>query len=156
MIWLIILCTILCLLEFSIKRKILTPTFLFNFIWAITLGLYNLQLSKLQHDISKRTTIVFLICIISYNVASMLYSFLRKRNTIEKETESKSEINYNIVDKRMKIAKVIAILIFIVEIIYSRGVPLIWYIQGADKIYFDFGISSLNGALYGLITLLGT
>jgi hypothetical protein len=43
----------------------------------------------------------------------------------------------------------------IVEIVYSRGIPLVWLLVGSSYSYKQFGIPSLTGLLYGFIICLG-
>ena len=62
--------------------------------------------------------------------------------------------NYTIEDK-VKIGKYIVLIIFVIQTIYSRGLPLIWKLTGSSKVYIDYGIPSLTGAWYGLIICLG-
>ena len=199
MIYLIlILLAVICLLDFIKNKKIYTPLFTFNFIWLITLALYELKLSKLQQDLSNRTILIFFICIVSYNLTCFIFSYFKigkiikekfiskkknkstetnknterienteKRENIEKNESLKKNGIFEIiftkikvilskdVNTKVRICKYIAIIIFIIEIIYSGGLPLIWKIIGDNKNYFDFGIPSLNGAWYGLIICLG-
>lgn len=160
MILLILFCSLICIIDYIKNRQFFTPVFAFNLIWAVTLGMYNLQLSELQRDLSQRTILIFWICVLAYNCAVFISNYIIEKIKNKKEQKDeikvKKQIDQSIVDKRIKIAKIIAIIVFIIEIIYSRGVPLIWKIIGSDKTYFDFGIPSLNGALYGLIIFLGT
>lgn len=157
MIFLILFCSLICIIDYIRNRQFFTPIFIFNSIWAVTLGLYSLQLSELQHNLSQRTILIFWICVLAYNCAVVLANYIiEKAKNKNGETTVEKEIDQNKVDRRIKIAKIIAIIIFIIEIIYSQGVPLIWKLIGSSKTYFDFGIPSINGALYGLIIFLGT
>jgi oligosaccharide repeat unit polymerase len=46
------------------------------------------------------------------------------------------------------------ILITILEIIYSGGIPILWTLTGSEKTYFDFGIPSIHGLANSLISSL--
>lgn len=161
MIFLIIFCILVCILDFIKNKNYFSPLFIFNFIWAFTLGLYELKISELQHDLSNRTILIFWVCVIAYNFA-VLFCQYTKLDKIKIKFNKKNKNQYEEIDdnsekikKRVKIARNIAIIIFLVEIIYSKGLPIIWKLLGSSKGYFDFGIPSINGAWYGLIILLG-
>ena len=142
-----------CLIEFIKTKKILSPTFVFNFIWFITLFLYEFKLSYLQQNLSNRTVLIFFACVFSYNITILFCNFMKLKLP-------KFKFNFKLKkhfssDDKLKIAKWISIIVFIIEVIYSGGAPLIWKFIGSSKTYFDFGIPSLNGAFYGLIICLG-
>lgn len=163
---------ILCVVDILKNRKIFSPSFIFNTIWFVTLSLYQLKLSYIQQDLSNKTVFIFYVCVLSYNITLILLNLIESKRK-DKETknskmpkkifnfirEIKSKV-YNIltsrtVEKKVKIAKYIAIIIFIIEVICSKGVPLVWKIIGNGKTYFDFGIASLHGAFCGLVICLG-
>lgn len=162
---------ILCVIDFWRNKKIFSPSFVFNFIWFITLSLYQLKLSYIQHDLSNRTVLTFFVCVLSYNIVLFVCSMIsdKLKNKGVKENVPKKMpvfinkmkniynkiVNKNTIDKKVKIAKYIVIIVFIIEVIYSGGVPLIWKITGESKNYFDFGIASLHGAFSGLVICLG-
>lgn len=149
---LIIILFILCLYDYLKYKQLLSPTLIFNAIWFVTLLLYELKLSYLQQDLSNRTILIFYLCVISFNITIFL---LKKINYKPLNIlKSKYHSSFSLKNK-LKMAKIISIVIFLLEVLYSGGVPLIWKILGINKTYFDFGISSLNGAFCGLIILLG-
>lgn len=131
------------------NRKILSPTFIFNFMWLITLGLYQLKLSYLQKDLTDKTLLVFLVAIVSYNVFYLLFKYIIRVNKKKKQNYKYS------VETKFKICKWIVLIILALEIVYSGGVPLLWKAIGSSKNYFDYGIPSLHGAFNGLVICLG-
>ena len=66
-----------CIFDFVKNKKIYSPTFIFNFVWLITLSLYELKLSTLQQDLSNRTILIFWICIITYNTICVLMKHIK-------------------------------------------------------------------------------
>lgn len=160
-----ILLFLLCIYDLYKNKKILSPTFLFNFVFFISYSLYQWDFSYIQQKLSSRTQLVFFNCVVFYNIT---YIYLKKcfnkdkfiliinklKNKILVKNKKDSYQKFSI-NKRIRIAKYIAIIIFIIEMIYSRGCPLIWKFTGDPRTYFDFGIPSLNGAFYGLIICLG-
>lgn len=141
---------ILCVVDLYKNRKILSPSFLFNFIFFVTYSLYEWDFSYIQQKLSSRTELILFNCVVFYNLA--FYALNKCVNLYKKNDKPLNRIASN---KKIQIAKYIAIAVFIIELIYSRGCPLIWKFVGDTRTYFDFGIPSLNGAFYGLIICLG-
>lgn len=154
---LLIILLILCIVDLYKNKKILSPSFLFNLVFFITLSLYEWHLSNIQQTISTKTEMLLLCCVVSFNLTYILmkkYYDNSKLKTLLDKLETKL-FNKTSIAKKIKIAKYISIVIFIIELIYSRGCPLIWKFTGDARTYFEFGIPSLNGAFYGLIICLG-
>jgi oligosaccharide repeat unit polymerase len=142
------------------QRSLVSPGVLFNAVWLITLTLYQLKISYLITDLSQRTVTVMLACVVPYNaVILMLHLLSKRRRYIFPNTQP----NFNIAKKesfplrkRIKTILYIITFVFLLQIYYSGGVPLLWKITGNSKNYFDFGIPSLNGAFTGLVVCMGT
>lgn len=136
------------LFDYLKYKKVLSPIFIFNFIWFFVLTLYQLKLSYLLQDLSDRTLLVFFISILVYNIFSLIFNFFKIKNKKDKKQTGSLK-------KRLNIAKCIVIVVFMIEIIYSGGFPLLWMFIGSSKNYFSYGISSLHGAFNGLVICLG-
>ena len=151
-----ILLLILCIADLLKNKKILSPRFLFNFIFFITCSLYEWHLSNLQQELTDRTELILLNCVVFYNVTYYLFDKIfdttKIVNIFKKIKLPKIKTP---MEKRIKIARNIAIVIFIIELIYSKGCPVLWKFTGDSRTYFDFGIPSVSGAFYGLIICLG-
>lgn len=120
-----------------INKKIYSPIFVFNMIWLITLGLYELKLSTLQQDLSNRTLLIFSICILSYNITCIIAKYV-KLNFLKNKFKINAKFKVKTIDDKVRIAKWIALILFGIQIIYSGGLPLIWKLTGDSRIYFDF------------------
>lgn len=152
MIYGIFLLLIIFLIVSVLKDKdILSPRVLFNLIWLFILGLYQLRLSYWQQDLSSRTLLIFLCCIISFNISSLFFSMFK----INKVRFLKREKNNNQFSNRVFKINIFILILFVIEVIYSKGFPLLWKFTDSTKSYMDFGIPSLHGALSGLIICLG-
>ena len=147
---LIIVLIILLAISVYKYKTAFNPLVIFNFIWALTLFLYEFKMSKIQMDLNDRTIIIFWLCILSYNITFLVFSHLKHKKLIGIKFVKNLSIQ-----QKIGISKNIVIIIFMLEIIYSRGVPLIWLIMGTNKTYFDYGIPSLHGAWCGLVICLG-
>lgn len=165
---LLILLLLFCIIDLCKNKKIFSPSFIFNAIWFITLFLYQFKLSYIQQDLSYRTIFIFYICVISFNSVILVLNVLNskfkicskkdkeKRNFLDKFKDIINKIfTQNSIEQKVRYAKYLAIIIFIIEVIYSGGVPLVWKIIGSEKVYIDFGIPSLHGAFCGMIICLG-
>lgn len=147
--FLIIMVLVLCIADYIKNRNILSPGFVFNLVWFVTLVLYQFKLSYIQQNLSIDTIFIFSICVATFNIAIILANMLYQGKKIKNH-------NYKIsTETKLKIACCVTILIFIIEVIYSKGTPLIWKIFHINKTYFDFGIPSVNGFLYCSLMLLG-
>lgn len=146
----------LCIAYFVFDRKILTPGFIFNAIWFITISLYELKLSYIQNDLSDRTLLVFFVCVIVFNLVYILCRVFGPKFKMKHKKKNKTLLRHKwSIDKKIKVAKYIVLAVFILEVITSGGVPLVWKFIGDSRSYANFGISSLNGAFCGLLVCLG-
>lgn len=145
------ICILFLLFDYCKNKKIFSPMIIFNFIWILTLGLYNFKISYLQQDLSERTLYLFLLNVLGFNITYFFLAFIQKRKIVKSR---KRRLKYS-TDDRIKFAKWFVIFLFIIEVIYSGGLPIIWKITGVSKNYFDFGIPSVHGAFNGLVICLG-
>ena len=145
------LCLLFMLIDYIKTRKIFTPVLIFNFIWFFTLSIYNLKISYLQQELSERTLYLFILNILGFNITYLIISSFKKREV----TITKRKVLKYTKEQRIRFAKWFVIFLFIVETIYSGGLPIIWKITGVGKNYFDFGIPSIHGAFNGLVICLG-
>lgn len=153
MIILLLILFFLLIFDFKKYKKIYTPSIFFNGIFFITLFLYNLYLSELQQKLSNRTMLILYLCVIAFNIANPFIRFLKfifihyfKTKIVFKKTK----YTFRFKEKQMFW---ITLIFFMILVVYSRGVPLIWKIIGSDKTYFDFGIPSLTGLFYAYLSL---
>ena len=159
-----ILLLILCIFDLIKNKKILSPRFLFNFIFFISSSLYEWHFSYIQQELSDRTELILLNCVVFYNLTYYYFEHIFNKDKFFKLIKKLKE-KFNIknklpkiktsMNKRIKIAKYIVIVTFIIECIYSKGFPLLWKFTDDARSYLEFGIPSLNGALDGLIICLG-
>lgn len=133
------------------NKKIYSPVVVFNGMFFIALFLYNFYLSYLQQILSSKTIWIITLFIIAFNLIFIKDLYKPKRQIIY----IKRDISFRISAKREMVAYYVALAIFIVEVIYSKGCPLLWKFTGSEKTYVDFGIASVNGMFYGLVILMG-
>lgn len=141
-------------IDFIKDKKILSPVKIFNAIWLIIYALYSLNLSYIQQPLSERTIIIFIVCIFFYNVSCLLIKKFYPKTKKDKKTRMRLFQKLDI-KKRLDIINVAFIIVFIIEIIYSGGVPLLFRLQGKNSQYLNFGITSVHGLLNGIAVCLG-
>lgn len=149
---LIILILILLLVNYIICRKLFSPGVIFNGIYFITLFLYSFYLSDLQQILSNRTILLLSVSVIFFNIPVILLALNNKYSIGTRKFKPK---RYKYKVPRQSVLIALVILFFIVQVVYSKGFPLLWKITGSDKTYFDFGIPSITGLYYGFIIVLG-
>lgn len=155
--WLLIIVLVLFLiLDYVVNRSFLTPGVIFNTLFLIVLLLYSLQLSDIQDTLSTRTVACFWATIIPFNIVVFLYYFFSNKKKVEViGNYDKQKDRYCLSHNATMALRFILIILFFIQVAYSRGLPLLWKLTGDPRTYVDFGIPSLTGAFYGLLILFG-
>lgn len=142
--------------DYKLNKRIFTPGILFNGIFFITLLLYNFYLSDIQQVLSMRLLITFLLSIIAFNIPTFIF-YLKNaksgKNTIQ--TQEKNIINLQMSKKKELIIFLALVSIFVLEIIYNKGFPLLWKILKINKTYVDFGVPLIHGFFLSVVTIMG-
>lgn len=143
------------------KSVFLHPLFLFNGVWLAVTALYALHFSKLliATDSQIATTICSILLPFDIAVLVLLFYFrVAPKEPIHKvvllEGLSDAE-DLKKIEKRLRRWLFIWGILTVVEIVYSKGFPLVWLITGNSKTYSEFGITSVHGLLNSLIVAIG-
>ncbi len=147
----LIICILGIVLDYVKNKKIYSPAIVFNAIFFVTLALYLLRFSNFQQLLSYRTKVLFLSNVLAFNITYFLCFFIK----LKFPSFSKIKKCNMDTEKRLVIARRIVLALFFIEMIYSKGFPLLWILTGSAKTYFDYGIPSLHGAFNGLVMCLG-
>lgn len=150
------------IIDYILDKRFFSPVKIFNAVWIVIFGLYQLKLSYLQDDFTDTALWVFLICILVFDTVCLIYNILSKRRDKNREstTGQKDRIlawykpKFS-VDEKLKVVNIVFVILFIVEIIYSKKIPLVSLLAGGDSEYLEFGIPSLNGLMYGVAICTG-
>jgi oligosaccharide repeat unit polymerase len=132
--------------------KIFQPFFIFSFTWLIVIILYSFRLSNLlTQDINEAYKFFFIATF--FFLAGYIFPFIfyKKINISTKIFRPQNE-NY---EKLLFKYFYFWIIISVIEIIYSKGIPIIWLFTGSSKTYFEFGIPSIHGLMNALELVLG-
>lgn len=131
----------------------INPVVIFGCAWLLAACLYSLHLSLvLIYSTDDVIGVVawiivpFVLAVLGYFATSSLGSLRQKG--FSKMTEGWLE-------RRLKIAFLVWACLTGVEVWYSRGVPLLWLIEGTGQSYVDFGIPSFHGLLNSLLLTIG-
>lgn len=120
--------------------------------WLVAITLFSMRLSGLLEQDINQGFIFLGMSLTFFLIGYTLTFFLRKR--ISLGIHSREYISDYIL-KRFNSYFIFWILATIAEILYSRGIPIVWLLTGSEKTYFDFGIPSLHGLLNALQLSLG-
>ncbi|CAH0198843.1 hypothetical protein SRABI27_04673 [Pedobacter sp. Bi27] len=138
------------------NTKIITlfkPILIFIVVWLLVFFLYSMRLSELIWFEASAGFKFFFIATFSFCLG-YFFVFLLRGRVVEKPFVYTDSTIKNI-EKRIIPFFKFWIFFTIIEVIFSKGVPLLWIIQGSEKTYFDFGLPSLHGLLNALQTSLG-
>ena len=151
MVILIFLLLLFAIIDYVRHRSIISPGFLFNFIFFVCFSLYEMKMSKIQQDFSSRTIFIFYVMVLTFNAPLLLYNI-----AFRKTYDYESHYTFTFSKNAQKWLLLIISIVFIIEVIYCKGFPLLWKITGSGGDYMSFGITSINGLLYGMLIFLGS
>jgi len=128
-------------------------------VWGMVVLLYSLHLS---YVLIFKTSLIFHVAlwivipfvatlIVCIGFRTVLFSQSFRNQHIMSFTPDELAA----VDRLIWRAFGVWIVLTLVEIAVSGGLPIIWLIQGSNKTYFDFGIPSVHGFLNSLLLALG-
>lgn len=133
-------------------KKTINPIYVFLGVWFIDLILLTGDISYLYDGLHEEfaVEIIFVLgCfVLGYFLVALSHRIKIQGNTIQPaiDIHNLRRITYKLI--------MLWIVLTIVEIIASGGLPFYWYLIGNGKTYFDFGINGLHGfcnAVYFII-----
>lgn len=137
------------------------PNILFITIWSLVLTLYSAN-CLIVYDALKVETVLLILPNVLVSITLLLMR-LGDNNKFKKNLERLNfELKLFLNSKRHKIKRfvkyllIIFILISILDIFYSRGVPIIWALTGSSRSYVDFGIPTLHGIANSILFFLAS
>lgn len=144
---------ILMIYKISNPKAYLHPANIFCCTWIFLLLLYNLRLSYLLIDDNEAVYFAFSLIIIPFLIVSLPFIGISAFNSINKIHQKGAVfvLNEELISKKLRNYFCIWGIGSIIEIIYSKGIPLLWLATTIDKTYFDFGIPSMHGFMNSFI-----
>lgn len=131
-------------------KNFYNPIFLFNAIWGLIFLLYDLKLSYLLDDLSDGTVLIFIVMFITFNIISvvinLIFDYINSKRTKNEIKSDEGTVKNNFLNEKViYFLFIIWFCLISFEIIYCKGVPLVWLLLKTGKSYFDFGIKGLHG-----------
>jgi oligosaccharide repeat unit polymerase len=127
---------------------IFSPSLLYITVWTVTIWLQSLQILNFYKPINwnfiSMQILAYIILLISEFVIKERYKSFYQ--VVEKK-HKKIEQLYSFCRPLFPLL----IVMFIIDIIYSGGVPLFWLISGNGLTHSDFGIPTFHGAFHGIL-----
>ena len=80
-----------------------------------------------------------------------LFVFAFRHNFILKTRMPRAVLRWEVLQSRSNIILILYVIISILDILYSKGVPLVWALTGSSKNYTDFGVPTLHGIANSLV-----
>ncbi len=154
MLALLLVIAVFVIVGYKVYKSILSPLFMFNMIWLVTLLLYQMKWSEIQQDLNDKCILCIWCAVVSYNLAGLLskgLSHVKFRKLFDTFILRRC-ISFQ---EKIRYINALIIVMLIIEGIYSKGYPLAWILLGNGKSYKNWGIPSVTGALYGLIICMG-
>lgn len=134
-------------------RILVNPNSVFIIIWVSLVALFSLGVLKINVPYSWGA-----LFIVSVNVILALALFLItliKRNVFDQAAlRVFLGARRAVVDKYVRFLFFVYVLISVLDVIYSGGIPFIWKMVGDTKQYVDFGIPTLHGIANSIIYFL--
>lgn len=124
------------------------PDVVFAMVWLMVLAVYVPFPTMITPSLGTGVSAMLLFNILT---APAIYCVIRK--VIEKKlgtrypisNPSVSSFDEKLITKFIYILMAVWVTIFVVNVAYSGGVPLVWYLTGDTREYADFGILSVSG-----------
>lgn len=159
---------VVLVLHIVLTKKIYSPGVIFNGMFFLTFFLYSFRLSYIQNALVPKTILIFFLSNVAFNIPLLVKFVVEKRKAkkvgenlnLEKPenqnlNQKEDDFNFELPSKLQFGIFLFVLIAFFVEVIYSRGFPVLWKLTKSPKTYVDFGIPFLHGLLNSLIMLMG-
>lgn len=136
------------------------PVAVFVGVWTLTFLMYGLHLSELLIFDASNFIYLYVAIVASFligyaYIGVILFGVSRGAMTgpgirgfdVARLTDEETDVIW----RRVRFLLWIWAVFTVVEVIVSRGVPLMWLVEGSSKDYRDFGIPSVHGILLSLL-----
>jgi oligosaccharide repeat unit polymerase len=137
--------------------KLANPLILFLGIWSFTYFLFSLHLSDLLIDDADGARYLLASIILPFAGAFLIVSGARWRFGAGIVDSVRAHFSWLVrghlpsLTKKLAVLSGIWVAITLVEIVVSKGIPILWLITGSNLSYLDFGIPSVHGFTNSLL-----
>jgi len=136
----------------------LHPITLFASVWLLSLGLYAMHLSKLLVvDVSLVKRIVIWIVIpfvVTVIYASLIYWMSPRRKVRTALVDEEGDAYFQRVERALDRWFLCWVALTVVEIIFSRGLPIIWLLTHNAHNYTDYGLPFVHVFIGSLLSVI--
>lgn len=139
-------------LQFDKRTMLLHPVVVFSFIWFAVAFLYALQLSSLLlYTTVQVIRVTCYIWIPFISVAAVYAIFHNFTKWAYRPQQNIANVDFELLERRLTIGFRVWMLISLIEIVVSGGLPIVWLFRQSTKTYMDFGVPSLHGLVNALV-----
>jgi oligosaccharide repeat unit polymerase len=132
----------------KLMPNVTRPDVIFCLVWLLVLAIYLPIPTLVTPPIAAELGFVLAFNILS---APLIYTVIRKR--VENRLGPKPDLNDIHLDaatlvgirRFLRVCIFVWIIIFILNIVASGGLPIIWYLTGDSREYLDYGIRTIGG-----------
>jgi len=142
-------------LRFNDKTFLLHPFTVFSIVWLTVVFLYSLHLSKLlRYSTSEVVRVTGYIWLPFVGVIFAYTAFHHFTKLAYRPRPDAVRVNFDLLERRLTTWFRVWVLISVVEVLVSGGIPIVWLVQHSAKTYVDFGITSVHGLVNSLLASL--
>jgi oligosaccharide repeat unit polymerase len=139
--------------------QLTNPVIIFLGIWSLTFLLFNLHLSDLLIDDTSSMVTLLAAIIVPFCCTYLMISGVRGRLVTHASSQGSTRqefhhlmaTHYDSLRSKVPILFLVWCAISVVEIIVSKGIPMVWLLTGGGLSYGEFGIPSLHGMTNSLL-----
>lgn len=132
-------------------NQIFVPIFLYGFIWLFVILLMSLKYSDLIESSVNSALLFYFYSLFCFSAGYFIVFFFKRKIVFgykQFSIDKNSRIRFSFFLKFW-------IILTAIEVLYSKGIPIMWLIMRNGKTYFEFGIPSIHGLLNALGLSLG-
>lgn len=120
------------------------PGVLFILIWGCILSLYSWQALSIYEPPKTEALFIVFVNVFLAIMLSIVFRAHKKRDFVEL-SRSYLQLHIKRISKFVNILLLIYIVILLLDVYYSRGIPIVWALTGDAKTYVDYGIPTIHG-----------
>lgn len=130
-------------------KKYISPFLLMVFIWGVELLLYNMHIISFYNPLNLSALVLFIGVIVAIGIAGIVRRPLKRINA-RRKFSLQDMLSLEQIEKKTQVLTKFFIIGTLINIAFSRGVPLMWLLTGDGRTYVDFGVPSFSGFLNSL------
>ncbi len=126
----------------------MTPSFVYIGVWAFVIGLHSLNLIAFYEKPNFQFIQIQISIFIFLLFSEFFVKVLNRGRHYSMQRIAFDSLPLNRINKPLL---PLLIMMFLVDSIYSGGIPLIWVLLGDARTHSDFGMPTFHGLFHGLL-----